>query len=59
MHIFNIFMEYVKRVIDKGIGIRRPTDLARVVVHVLGISISSDGAKAEFDRRDSLEITIG
>ena len=52
-------MEYVKRIVCTGVGIRRPTNLARVVVHVLGISIGSDGVTLEFDRRDSLTITIG
>ena len=53
------FMEYVKRIVCNGVPIRRPTYLAKVVINTSGISICSDGAKLEFDRRDSHMITIG
>lgn len=52
-------MEYVKRIVCNGVPIRRPTYLAKVVINTSGISICSDGAKLEFDRRDSHMITIG
>lgn len=52
-------MEYVKRIITKGVGVQRPTHLAKVVLNILGVAVSSQGVNLEFDRRELFPITVG